>query len=248
MGILGIRNRTENWKTAQTFAPFFECDSARTRLAKRLLKPLGKSDEIQSGAVEIELFWYGMRDYINQLDKEERPDDRDLANLYQSLFPDLRKDIEAFGINTKDSSMLGCANYDVQENDRVKNLYSNLIHTEIDIVLKTPGHLFIGEAKGETTFRPEKKYVLMHQLIRQYVMATILICCLNSNKKVVPFVVGDDRDNLTETHTNQKHIQQVNFMIQQHNSGRNPGDWLKAENVLSWDYIEELAASTPGNG
>ena len=58
MGILGITNRTENWKTAESFAPFFECDSARTRLAKRLLEPLGKSHEVQPRTVKIELFWW----------------------------------------------------------------------------------------------------------------------------------------------------------------------------------------------
>ena len=237
MGILGIRNRTENWKTAQSFAPFFECNSARIRLAKRLLKPLGKSDEIQSGAVEIELFWYGMRDYINQLSKKERPNDRDLANHYQCLFPDLRKDIEDFGINTKDSSMLDCANYDVQEDDQKKNLYSNLIHTEIDIVLKTPDHLFIGEAKGETTFRPEKKYVLMHQLIREYVMATVLIDLCGSDKEIVPFVVVDAPGQLKEP---RKHIDQISFLRDQ--------GWLKEENVLSWKCIEKLASSGANNG
>ena len=70
MGILGIPNRTENWKTARTFAPFFKSCSARAALAKRLLEPLGESQE---GTVEIELFWYGIRDYIDLLGKKRKP-------------------------------------------------------------------------------------------------------------------------------------------------------------------------------
>ena len=37
MGILGITNRTENWKTAKSFAPFFKNKCARVALAHRLV-------------------------------------------------------------------------------------------------------------------------------------------------------------------------------------------------------------------
>ena len=60
-GILGINNRTENWKTARYFAPFFANEEARLRLATRL----GAPDGTKAGDVRIELFWYGMRDWVH---------------------------------------------------------------------------------------------------------------------------------------------------------------------------------------
>ena len=41
----------------------------------------------------------------------------------------------------------------------------------IDIVLETTDRLFIGEAKLESTLGSDSDHVLVHQLIRQYVMA-----------------------------------------------------------------------------
>ncbi len=56
MHILGIENRTENWKTAVYFSPLFAGNS--NRLAERLgATPLSASDD-----VVLELFWKGMRD------------------------------------------------------------------------------------------------------------------------------------------------------------------------------------------
>ena len=52
MGILGIKNRTENWKTARTFAPFF--DDAELRLA--LVKRLGAPSETKPEDIQLELF------------------------------------------------------------------------------------------------------------------------------------------------------------------------------------------------
>ena len=233
MGILGIENRSENWKTAYHFSPFFRDASARSDLANQLLKPLGES---QSGEVHIELFWYGMRDYIDKLGNENRhpPTHQDLAERYRCLFPSLRKDIKEFD-GFRD---LNDDNYDVSKPEREYTLRSNLRHPEIDIVLETPNHLFIGEAKHESGFGTDGKDVLVHQLIRQYVMATILVDFRASDnyprKTVIPFVVGDDAKQLKEYH-------QVRFMISQerkdHDSGKK---WLDEKNVLSWDDIEKL--------
>ena len=56
VGILGIRNRTENWKTARYFAPFFGHG------AKRLAEHLS-CEPVESG-VRLELYWKGMRDFL----------------------------------------------------------------------------------------------------------------------------------------------------------------------------------------
>lgn len=238
MGILGITNRTENWKTAQTFAPFFECDSARTRLAKRLLKPLGKSDEIQSEAVEIELFWYGIRDYREQhRGGETELTPQNLAERYCRLFSnpdklDLHRQIEEV-----DKDTITNCNYDVSTANWKDRLWTNLNNTEIDIIVKTPKHLFIGEAKHETTgFDADKERFLMHQLIREYVMARILVDCHEPDMEVVPFVVVNAPEQLREP---LKHIDQISFLYKQ--------GWLKEENVLSWKCIDNLAVSTAGS-
>ena len=47
---------------------------------------------------------------------------------------------------------------------------NSLLGTEVDVVLETPKHLFIGEVKHESTFEADGKLVLVHQLMRQYVM------------------------------------------------------------------------------
>ena len=55
MGILEIKNRTENWKTARTFAPFFADENLRLKLAHKLGEPEGTNPQ----DVKLELFWKG---------------------------------------------------------------------------------------------------------------------------------------------------------------------------------------------
>ena len=64
--------------------------------------------------------------------------------------------------------------------------------------------------------------MLVHQLIRQYAMAWILILERSKNKKVVPFVVGGKKEQ-----------SQIRFMIKQ--------GWLVEDNVLCWEQINEIA-------
>ena len=107
-----------------------------------------------------------------------------------------------------------------------KKLYDNLPNTEIDIVLETPEYLFIGEAKDESGFGADGNLILVHQLIRQYVMAKILANgCLKRNITVVPFIVGEDIEDLKRT-------AQVQFMKKHYN--------LKHKNILSWNFINDL--------
>lgn len=219
MGILGIKNRTENWKTAQWFAPFFTSDSARTALANRL------ACESEPGKIKIELFWKGMRDYIAAADDKNKPGHEGIAKSYKSHgeFRDLRERIERFCVKNPNAfNSLESHNYDASKE---MALFNNLKNTEIDIVLQTQKHLFIGEAKDESRFGADGRLVLVHQLIRQYVMAKILLDCLGCDKKVVPFIVGDKLPSLKKT-------AQVKFMREQ--------GWLEEKNILSWDDIEEL--------
>lgn len=240
MGILGITNRSENWKTAQSFAPFFECDSARTRLAKRLLGPLKNGREVELGTVKIELFWKGMRDHIQVKDANHKFKEhalsrrrKDLAERYTSLFPDLRCDIKKYIEQSGSPMSLQTHNYNPIEDD--EEFYNNLRNTEIDIVLATSKYLFVGEAKHESSFDVKYKYVLMHQLIRQYVMARILVSCRDPRVEVVPFVVADNPAELKKPHRNLKHIHQISFMLDH--------CLLKEENILSWDSIGKISCS-----
>lgn len=224
-GILGIENRTENWKTARTFAPFFRDDAARLRLAKQL----GAPSSMLRSEVHIELFWKGMRDHFWRKEEPVRNNPRlfeILADLYVRLFPDLRRRIEEFDTSGKSLRLPQKWNYTA--NGAEDMLASNLINTEIDVVVDTPTHLFIGEAKEESGLDANGQYVLVHQLFRQYVMAWTLTVLRGRNRKVVPFVVGDGckLDSL-------KNTEQVKFMQRQ--------GWLKEENVLSWEQIAELA-------
>ena len=147
-----------------------------------------------------------------------------IAKLYTQLFPDLRRKTDEFhGFNP-----LKDWNYDAaRQSDK---LFSNFTHTEIDIVLATPNHLFIGEAKHESGLTSSSKYVLVHQLIREYVTANILVELLRYREdfpplKVVPFMVVNCPDDFWKN-------EQVRFMVKQ--------QWLKKENVLSWSDICKL--------
>jgi hypothetical protein len=225
--VLDICNRTENWKTAYEFAPLFRDANARRKLAKCL----GEPEETKPSQVTLELYWKGLRDYLHQnkrgADKTLNADAiRCLANRYSECFSDLREKIEKYTVKDRGKrgtfKILNERNYRATEAIRLGN---NLYNTEIDIVLETPHSLYIGEAKLESDFGTNGDLVLVHQLIRQYVMARILLNYLGKEKVVVPFVVGPDASKL-------KNYSQVDFMICQ--------GWLKEKNVLEWKDISNL--------
>ncbi len=224
MTILGIKNRTENWKTARHFSPLF--GEARVCLARKL----GEPRDTQSGEVHLELYWKGMRDYLHM--KKTQIAGEDFAVRYNRLFRNLRKEIEDFRIgDSYGFQRLNNWNYDVSTKDCMDKLKNNLINTEIDIVLQSPSYLYIGEAKHEMSFGANGSLVLVHQLIRQYVMARILVDLLGCSKRVTPFIVGDDAEALGKSH-------QVRFMICQ--------GWMKKENVLEWGKVKELTCDYGG--
>ena len=200
MAILDIENRTENWRTAHVLAPLVEKPGARVSLASHLVGP----DEQCGDSIEVELFWKGMRDYTHERQDQNKADYATrLLALYRHCFPSLRQQVElcAGFRSLKDH------NYVIADDECKTKLYHNLINTEVDVVLQTDKHLCIGEAKCSQRLAADSRHILVHQLIRQYVMARILVELKRSDKKVVPFVVGDCRDDLMRTH-------QVKFMIE----------------------------------
>ena len=122
--VLGIRNRTENWKTALNFSPLFGEGGGvgRAKLATRLLQG---TSEPELGDVHLELYWKGMRDYMHQEGQKREDYQHDLAARYGRLFPDLRKKIEAFGQHQE----LKSSNYEVSCETQDK-FSRNLINTE----------------------------------------------------------------------------------------------------------------------
>lgn len=223
-GILGIKNRTENWKTVQHFHGL--SPDAKKCLVKRLLE----SEEIESDDIEIELFWYGMRDWVyKQHSGISVLTDTWLEECYNGQFRNLRGDLEAYIERAGQSQTLNRLkdqNY-IASKDTARAFRNNLINTEVDIVISTQNHLFIGEAKLESTFGADGRYILVHQLIRQYVMASMLLDKLNlaESKTVIPFIVGPDAEQIKGHH-------QVKFVIGQ--------GWLDRDNILSWKDIRKI--------
>ena len=208
--VLGITNRTENWKTAQSFSSLF--GEHAVHLARRL----GESLDTGVAEIQLELFWKGMRDYCSKEGEKLCPEA--VAQRYNCLFPNLREHIQQYS----GFQSLNDDNYEVSTQGQKANLVNNLYNTEIDIVMETPRHLYIGEAKYKSGFHAASKLVLVHQLIRQYVMAKILMDMAGFSKEVIPFVVVD---------YNRKQ-RQVKFMIWR--------KWMEDDHVLTWDQVGEL--------
>ena len=222
MSILDINNRTENWKTAYEFAPFFRDGTACAKLARTL----DEGDSPTGNEVKIELFWKGMRDYKHQTGiTDEELCEKCVRAYGKEPFHNLRERIEKFNSENPSRVHMKAENYDVSEVGHEGGLLNNLLNTEIDIVLETPNNLFIGEAKGEMRLGTDGKNVLVHQLIRQYVATRILIDVMEMEKGIVPFLVVADADST-------KNTGQVQFMTGQ--------GWLKKENVLTWGDIRGL--------
>lgn len=215
MAIVGITNRTENWKTAASFGPLL--GSASVHLARRLLANDDARDLLRPGDVRLELFWRPVRDWRHQERVSRQAAEKQLVESYERHFSKLAAEVAAFpGLQTPPGS------YEVADRSR---LASNLANTEIDIVLESPGHLFIGEAKHEMRFHSSGSLVLTHQLIREYVTVRVLLDLLGSEKRVVPFVVGNTTAEL-------KRQEQVRFMKERYG--------LRPDNILEWSDIEAL--------
>ena len=230
--VLGIANRTENWKTARCLSPFF--GERAVRLARRL----GEPEDTPAADVKLELYWKGVRDW--RADRNKRECDELLVKSCRRLFPDLRRRIEESPCFLD----LGAGNYDIASDDRRARLVANLVNTEIDIVIVSPERLYIGEAKFKSGFHASGELVLVHQLVRQYVTARVLVDVLKSSRTVVPFVVteGTARRSGSRVDADEQvpRSHQVRFLIDQ--------DWMNTGNCLTWDDLTRLASERPDAG
>lgn len=236
MGILDIKNRTENFKTAKTFAPFLvdgnDAEKRLVDLANCLGKPVGGSPVTEQDEVRLELFWYGMRDNLPDKQRDYTPARAvEWARRYESICGSLRTRIDTWNRKQPKRKKFSDLNEDAYRATNAKRLYSNLVNTEFDIVLQTPGHLFIGEAKHLSGLNANGQRVLVHQLIRQFVAAKVLLSERGSDKEIVPFIVCDkDGDHGKAKLVN---TAQARFMLAQ--------GWLNKENILTWDDIDRIA-------
>ena len=224
MGILGINNRTENWKTVQHFHGL--SDAAKVALVRRL-----EPDETATAKeIRIELFWCGMRDYVYVERRRQNLDDL-VVRLYERNFASLRGKIE--GSRRKSGKPRFRKpkdhNYAVPVSPpKRKSLVDNVKNTEVDIVMATPDCLFVGEAKDESDLGRKGSLVLVHQLVRQYVTATILVHLSRRPMRIVPFVVTESGKKLKSM----RKAGQVAFMIEQ--------EWLRKDNVLTWGEVKDI--------
>lgn len=226
--IIGINNRTENWKTAETLGPLITREK-QNHLANLLID--ANHSSFDSDEVVMQFFWKGFRDHWNERSRQCSKDDmvNETAVIYNRLFPNLRNEIEAYNKDEKVSrnkrlrlteANYVCLNSDMQSK---KRLFANVSNTEIDVVLEAPGFLLIGEVKAEQTFGAASKHILVHQLIRQYVMASIVLEMRAERKdfKLIPFVIGD----------NTKQTAQVACM-------RYLG-YLPEANIITWEELKK---------
>ena len=89
-GILGIENRTENWKTTVYFSPLFQGRCGR--FAERLgAIPVPKASEVR-----IELFWKEMRDYRYWEGLTRKDLERRAIDAYDRNFSTLRREVMVF--------------------------------------------------------------------------------------------------------------------------------------------------------
>ena len=221
MGILGIHNRTENWKTARKFAPFFNKNN-KTALAN-LVKHLNPGDKSNPEDLKIELFWKGIRDLRHGKSDELKKEIEDrLVNQYKERFKSLRTDVANFD----ELKLPEEWNYDATKAGARSKLINNLRNSEIDIVIESRSHLYIGEAKDEAGFGADGQLVLVHQLIRQHVVATLFLDAKNEKRKIEQFVVLRKLPNANRL------PRQIEFAIDQ--------CWLKKDNILTWDRLSEI--------
>ena len=230
MGILGIDNRTENWKTAKEF-----CDLSDEGVLK-LAGHLASTSTDDLGELKMELFWKGVRDWLKrQAVGREKQAREELWNSYIANFSRLRSEICLVRSRRTEPKIRGLEddNYATHGEATKNKLINNLRNTEFDIVLQLREFLFIGEAKQEATFHASSRFVLVHQLVRQFVTARVLLDVTGNNKTLVPFVVGNRRAHLLNT-------SQVRLMTKLRIEDGD-GLWMREDNVLTWDWLGVIA-------
>jgi hypothetical protein len=86
--------------------------------------------------------------------------------------------------------------------------------------------MLIGEVKHTQTFGADSKLIIVHQLVRQYIMASILAEELSQHKNekciVIPFVIADS--NAIKT----GQVKLLQYL-----------GWLNINNLLPWSFIDQ---------
>jgi hypothetical protein len=228
--ILGINNRTENWKTAITLGPLITSQK-QNRLADLIINKVETNHMLfGSNEVVMQFFWKGFRDHWNQISSSFSKEAmiNETAAVYNRLFSNLRNQVIEYNVKAPHNKQLKLnkTNYICLESDKrgKELLFNNVVNTEIDVVLEAPGFLLIGEAKDEQTFGATLKHTLVHQLIRQYVMTSIVLEMRGKRRdfKLIPFIIGNNAETTA----------QVTFMVHQ--------KYLSDANIITWEELEVL--------
>lgn len=219
-----IVNKSENWRIAKLFI-----NGSGEKVAKSIAeKVLLNCNLPNSTSIEYELFWKGYRDYCDHIDgKGRNVDIKDRAlQVYNAKFKSLRAEIEKYNasyfprLNLDDCGR----NYTVSS-ESIDDFFRNLYNTEIDIVIRAGDCFLIGEVKHTQSFSADSGHILVHQLLRQYVVASIIleeISRMESKKfRVIPFIIADG---------NAKNTGQIKLL--QHLG------WLNEKNIFSWSSFE----------
>ena len=135
-GILGIENRTENWKTTVYCSPMFGWES------HRLAAMLGATPELLPGEVRLELFGKGVRDYRYQKGLSRRELEVRVVKSFNQSFHNLRRDVLA----SQEFQELQDDHYVLSGDSAAGRLTNNLLGTEIDVVLETPAICLSGKS------------------------------------------------------------------------------------------------------
>ncbi|WP_413701091.1 hypothetical protein ACLKMH_04955 [Psychromonas sp. KJ10-10] len=221
--MLGIKNRSESWRMSKLFI-----DNGGIKLANKLAnRILGNAGYCSDSLIEYELFWTGFRDFCNEA-KHKRTDKAfidEVVSIYNENFEKLDEEIEKYNKSGKTKLRINEGKYkeNYQINETSKGVFiNNLFSTEIDLVIKAGKYILIGEFKDTQSFNAKSDYVLVHQLVRQYVMSRVLMDLIGKNDYIIiPFVVTERNVN------NNSQIQLMQDL-----------KWLIPENILSWSDVK----------
>lgn len=239
--VLCIQNRTENYKTALTFSSFMSDGCLRKRLAIRL----GEDTRTLGKDIKIELFWQGVRDWLEKCSDCEG-NEKKLVKECEKILPNIRDDFIKW--QKADLRKFGQSLITIEEEEKAykvsnkhkEELVNNLRNTEIDVILETPQRIYIGEAKYTQDFGSNRDLVLIHQLIRQYIVASALSSAIGRKKEIVPFVIFP-RDKLKNwwelSEENSRSLTrrcpaQVRFMIEMMG--------MTEQHCLTWEYLSQM--------
>lgn len=222
--MLQIQNRSENWRLAKAFI-----NGGGVLLARSISDRVLSNSQHRSNTkdIEYELFWTGYRDYCDNVeDKLRNPELGNRAlHFYTEHFNNLYENIEEYNQNNSPSLEIEREknNYTVNR-ETLGDFLKNLYYTEIDIVIRIENFLLIGEVKHTQTFGSKSEHVLVHQLVRQYVMASILTKELserdNTAYTVVPFIIANN----IERNGQVRLLESLG--------------WLHRDNIIPWESIE----------